>query len=151
MIPAIYQNNFADLQTSGNVSLTAEAKGRLDASTLPAFTVALDVDKARVFYTRHAPFGSTTSTLPCEVANNGGDLDQTTIDINTFKFTFAENPFALSLHASHRRYRICNLKPRPTAPSILGKIEEIYPPGRLYHPKRRHHHRHHTRRPYVGH
>ena len=30
MIPAIYQNNFADLQTSGNVSLKAEAKGRLD-------------------------------------------------------------------------------------------------------------------------
>lgn len=127
MIPAIYQNNFADLQTSGNVSLTAEAKGRLDANTLPAFTVALDVDKARLFYTG-MPRSVDDINIALRVANNGGDLDQTTIDVNTFRFTFAGNPFALTLHASHP---MSDLQFGASAKGAidLGKIEEIYPLG----------------------
>lgn len=127
MIPAIYQNNFADLQTSGNVSLTAEAKGRLDANTLPAFSVALDVDKARLFYTG-MPRSVDDIDIALRVDNNGGDLDQTTIDVNTFRFTFAGNPFALTFHASHP---MSDLQFGASAKGAidLGKIEEIYPLG----------------------
>ena len=117
MIPAIYQNNFADLQTSGNVSLKAEAKGRL----------ALDVDKAKVFYTG-MPRSVDDITIALQVANTGGDLDLTTIDINTFKFTFADNPFAITLHAAHPvSDMLFNISADGTI--NLGEIEKIYPLG----------------------
>lgn len=127
MIPAIYQNNFADLQTSGNVSLTAQAKGRLDDNSLPAFSVALDVDQAKLFYTG-MPRSVDDIAIALQVNNPGGDLDQTTIDINKFKFAFAGNPFALTLHASHP---ISDLQFNASAKGTidLGKIEEIYPLG----------------------
>lgn len=127
MIPAIYQNNFADLQTSGNVSLKAEAKGRLDEKTIPAFTLALDVDKAKVFYTG-MPRSVDDITIALQVANTGGDLDLTTIDINTFKFTFADNPFAITLHAAHPvSDMLFNISADGTI--NLGEIEKIYPLG----------------------
>ena len=127
MVPAIYQNNFADLQTSGNVSLTAEAKGRFDDNSLPAFAIALDVDKAKVFYTG-MPRSVDDIAIALRVANNGGDLDLTTIDVNTFKFTFAGNPFALTLHASHP---MSDLQFNASANGTinLGEIEQIYPLG----------------------
>ena len=127
MIPAIYQNNFSDLQTSGNVSLKAEAKGRLDEKTIPAFTLALDVDKAKVFYTG-MPRSVDDITIALQVANTGGDLDLTTIDINTFKFTFADNPFAITLHAAHPvSDMLFNISADGTI--NLGEIEKIYPLG----------------------
>lgn len=127
MVPAIYQNNFADLQTSGNVSLTAEAKGRFDDNSLPVFAIALDVDKAKVFYTG-MPRSVDDIAIALRVANNGGDLDLTTIDVNTFKFTFAGNPFALTLHASHP---MSDLQFNASANGTinLGEIEQIYPLG----------------------
>ncbi len=50
MIPVIYHNNFDNLQTSGQVSLEARAKGRLDEHLTPSFAIALQVDSANVSY-----------------------------------------------------------------------------------------------------
>lgn len=67
-------------------------------------------------------------TIALQVANTGGDLDLTTIDINTFKFTFADNPFAITLHAAHPvSDMLFNISADGTI--NLGEIEKIYPLG----------------------
>ena len=63
-------------------------------------------------------------TIALQVANTGGDLDLTTIDINTFKFTFADNPFAITLHAAHPvSDMLFNISADGTI--NLGEIEKI--------------------------
>lgn len=127
MIPAIYQNNFSDLQTSGNVSLQASAKGRLAGESLPAFTMALDVNDAKVFYTG-MPKTVENIAIALRVNNPGGNIDNTTIDINPFKFSFAGNPFTLTLHAATP---MSDLQFGATADGTinLGAVKEIYPLG----------------------
>ena len=127
MVPAIYQNNFADLQTSGNVALKAVAKGRLQGDSYPAFTVNLDVNNAKVFYTG-MPKSVDDIAIGLRVDNPGGDLDGTTIDIDPFRFTFAGNPFALTLSASTP---LSDLHFKATADGTinLGGVKDIYPLG----------------------
>ena len=127
MIPAIYQNNFADLQTSGNVSLEASAKGRLEGDSYPAFTAKLDVNNAKVFYTG-MPKSVDDIAIAIQVTNPGGDLDNTVINVNPFKFTFAGNPFALTLNASTP---MSDLRFKATADGTinLGGVKDIYPLG----------------------
>ncbi len=127
MIPAIYQNHFADLQTSGNVALKAVAKGRLQGESYPAFTVNLDVNNAKVFYTG-MPKSVDDIAIGLRVDNPGGDLDGTTIDIDPFRFTLAGNPFALTLNASTP---LSDLHFKATADGTinLGGVKDIYPLG----------------------
>ncbi len=127
MIPAIYQNNFADLQTSGNVSLQASAKGKLAGESLPSFTVALDVNSAKVFYTG-MPKSVDDINIALRITNTGGSIDNTIIDIAPFKFSFVGNPFALTLHAATP---MSDLQFGATANGTidLGAIKEIYPLG----------------------
>lgn len=126
LIPAIYQKEFAELQTNGTASLTAEAKGTMMGdSILPAFQVGLSVKDASFRYPS-LPAGIDGIQIEAKVSNPGGDADGTVIEINPFSLQMADTPFALS----------ATVKTPASDPDFqmqaggtidLGNIQKVYP------------------------
>ncbi len=127
LIPAIYQNNFDKLRTTGNMALTAFAKGRMEGEDMPQFGVTLGVKDATFNY-EGMPAAVNGINISAAVNNPGGKLDKTTIDLSEFRFAMAGNPFKLTLYASTP---ISDLNFKATADGTLhlGKVKDIYPLG----------------------
>lgn len=83
MIPAIYQNNFDKLRTTGNMSLTAFAKGRMAGENMPQFGLTLGVKDATLNY-EGMPASVDGINIGASVSNPGGSLDKTIIDLSDF-------------------------------------------------------------------
>ncbi|MDR1610679.1 MAG: AsmA family protein, partial [Candidatus Symbiothrix sp.] len=125
LIPAIYSNNFKNVQAAGNVTLDASAKGIMNEEVIPSFNVELGIDKAYFQYPG-MPKSVTNISTNIHAFNPGGLADNTVVDISKFHFEMGGNPFDLNLHIS-----------RPVSDpdfrlSALGKlnlsdIKEIYP------------------------
>ncbi len=127
LIPAIYQNNFDKLKTTGNMALTAFAKGRMEGETMPQFGLTLGVKDADFSY-EGMPTSVNGIHINAEVSNPGGDLDKTIIDLSEFRFAMAGNPFKVSLYASTPISDL-NFKAAANGTLHLGKVKEIYPLG----------------------
>ena len=98
LIPAIYQNNFDKLRTTGNMSLTAFAKGRMAGENMPQFGLTLGVKDATLNY-EGMPASVDGINIGASVSNPGGSLDKTIIDLSEFRLSMAGNPFkAAPLH-----------------------------------------------------
>lgn len=100
LIPAIYAKDFQDIKTDGKVVLQAEAKGRMQGETLPAFDVKLDVADAMFKY---PSLPSSVNNINIKVAANnpGGVADLTVVEIPSFNFVMAGNPFGMHLLLKH--------------------------------------------------
>ena len=127
LIPAIYQNNFDKLRTTGNMSLTAFAKGRMAGENMPQFGLTLGVKDATLNY-EGMPASVDGINIGASVSNPGGSLDKTIIDLSEFRLSMAGNPFKAALYASTP---ISDLNFKATADGTvhLGKIKDIYPLG----------------------
>ena len=97
MIPAVYANDFKKIKTTGDVEFDASAKGLFKDDNLPAFNAKLNIANASFRYSS-MPRGIEEINILTNVANPGGSVDRTVLDINKFSFKVTENPFALSLH-----------------------------------------------------
>jgi len=96
LIPAIYAKDFKDLKTSGEVSLTAFAKGSMKGDNLPAFDVQLKIANA-MFQYPGMPKSVSNINTDIHASNAGGDADKTVVDISHFHFEMADNPFDFKL------------------------------------------------------
>ena len=96
LIPAIYSKEFESIQTSGNVSLNALAKGRLCGDTLPMIDATLKIADAMFKYP-DLPSSMNNINIEANVKNPGGITDSTSVIVPKFGFTMAGNPFALTL------------------------------------------------------
>ncbi len=127
LVPAIYQNNFDKLKTTGNMALTAFAKGRMQSDNMPQFGATLGVKDATFSY-EGMPASINGIQIAAAVSNPGGDLDKTIIDLSEFRFAMAGNPFKASLYASTPISDL-NFKAVADGTLHLGKVKDIYPLG----------------------
>ena len=97
LIPAIYANDFASIQTSGEVSLSATAKGRLEGDTLPTIDAKLAIANAMFKYP-DLPGSVSDINIEANVTNPGGATDLTVVSVPKFSFKMIDNPFALTLN-----------------------------------------------------
>lgn len=95
LIPAMYKQDFASIQTSGKVNLNAEAKGKMYGDVLPAFNVDLGISDAMFKYP-DLPSALKDINVAINAKNDGGTADNVTIDINKFGFNLAGNPFNIT-------------------------------------------------------
>jgi hypothetical protein len=125
LIPAIYAKDFADIQTKGKVKLNAYAKGIYNEKRFPAFGLNMQVSNAWFKYPA-LPKSVDNINIDLKVANPGGSLDATQVDVKKFAFALGGNPFSGSL----------KLKTPMSDPDIdfyakgiinLGMIKEVYP------------------------
>lgn len=112
LVPAVYMNDFSDLQAFGNVAFNGSAKGLYSETEIPGFDFNLKVDKAFFKYP-DLPRSAENVNIDVKINNPGGDLDNTTIDISKFHVDLGQNPFDMNLL----------LKTPMSDPAINGQID----------------------------
>lgn len=125
LIPAIYAKDFETLKTSGNVSMEAFAKGKMEGNNLPQLSVKLNV-KDGMFRYPSLPAGVDNIQVNMEITNPGGDADLTQIKVQPFSFSLAGNPFSLTAEVQ-TPISDPDFKFAAKGTLNLGKIKEVYP------------------------
>lgn len=125
MIPAFYTKDFANLTASGQMTLGAWAKGTMVGDQLPAFEATLTVRNGSFKYAS-LPKSVTGITVDAGVANPGGTLDATTVNVPTFALSMAGNALNCSLSAATPMSDL-SFKAATNGKVNLGAIKEVYP------------------------
>lgn len=127
LVPAFYLHDFEDLKASGELSLAAWAKGRLEGDRMPAFALELGVREGSFKYAS-LPQSVTGIRVAARVENPGGTLDATRVEVSDFGLQMAGNDLSATLKASTP---ISDLRFAATANGKvdLGAIKEVYPLG----------------------
>jgi hypothetical protein len=97
LIPAVYSKDFKSVKTSGKLNFDGWAKGRYNASQMPAFACNLDIIDAMFKYP-DLPKSVNNINVDIKVKNPTGVLDATTVDVNKFHVEIAGNPVDLAAH-----------------------------------------------------
>ncbi len=98
LIPALYSNNFSDLQAEGKLELNGLLKGLYSENTLPDFNLNIVVDNAMFRYAS-LPEAVKQIALSARISNAGNDMDATVIDVDKFHMELANNPIDIRLLA----------------------------------------------------
>ena len=127
LVPAFYTKDFADLTTTGDVSLTAWVRGRMTADTYPAF--ALDVKVADGSF-KYAALPKSVSgiALQASVRNSGGSLDDTIVDVPLFLVSFGGHTLSAKASVATPLSDLA-FKASANGKIDLGAIKEVYPLG----------------------
>ena len=125
LIPAFYTREFRNLTASGELDLSLWARGEMRASDLPAFEVKTEVRNGSFQYSS-LPKAVTDINLAARIANPGGVMDRTEVELSRFGLQMAGNSLAATFYAT-------NLASDPsfrvTADGTvdLGAVKEVYP------------------------
>jgi len=98
LVPAVYMADFHTVQTAGNLTLKGEVKGTLNETQTPTVDLQLAVADAMFKYPS-LPKQVDKIAIALNVHYDGEVFDRTTVDLNTFKFEMAGNPFSAEVHA----------------------------------------------------
>jgi hypothetical protein len=98
LVPAFYMKDFEGLKTGGTFSIGGTIKGIYSSadSTLPDFTLSLKVDNGELSYPG-LPEKITAISIDGKVSADGKDMDNTVVDVNSFHFELAGNPFDMTM------------------------------------------------------
>ncbi len=125
LIPAFYTREFKNLTAGGELDLSLWARGQMQGSQLPAFEVKTSVRNGSFQYAS-LPKAVTNINLEARVANPGGVMDRTEIDLSKFGLQMAGNSVSATFYAT-------NLASDPTFRATangkvdLGAVKEVYP------------------------
>lgn len=111
LIPAIYANDFSDVETEGKLALSGFVKGKYVEESYPSFDIKLDVADAMFKYP-DLPKSVDDINIKADINSPGGVLDNTIIDFQQFHFKIAENPVDIKMV----------IKTFESDPDIDGKI-----------------------------
>lgn len=96
LVPAEYLKDYSEINTTGDFSFNAFAKGNFSETEFPTFGAALKVDNGTIA-SPDIPEKLEDIQLDLLVDNKTGDLDHTVVDIKPLKFSIKDNPFDLTL------------------------------------------------------
>ena len=92
LIPAIYTDDFAALQTEGTMALQGQVNGLLKGERIPGFDLSLKVDNGMFNYP-DLPDAVRDVNIDARVANEGNSMDDVVVDMPVFAMNMAGNPF----------------------------------------------------------
>lgn len=125
LIPAFYTREFRNLSAGGELSLSLWARGEMRGAQLPAFELKTEVRDGSFQYSS-LPKAVTGINLAARVANPGGVMDKTEVDLSRFTLQMAGNSLSAALYAT-------NLASDPVFRGSangrvdLGAVREVYP------------------------
>jgi hypothetical protein len=91
LIPAMYSNNFKDLNASGKFGLDGKVNGTYNEQSLPAFDINLLIENGTVKYSS-LPAGINNIQVKAHINNPDGVIDHTVINIPAFHLAFDKAP-----------------------------------------------------------
>lgn len=98
LIPALYANDFANLQSKGKLAFNGFVKGIYNDSKMPSFGLNLSVENGWFKYSS-LPTAVENVAILLKVNNPDGDLDHTEIDLNKLHFELQGDAFDAKLLA----------------------------------------------------
>ena len=125
LVPAFYTRDFKKLTAGGELALSLWARGEMRGSQLPAFELKSSVRNGSFQYAS-LPKAVTDINIEARIANPGGVMDRTEIDLSKFGLRMAGNLLAATFYAT-------NLASDPTfrvsadGKVDLGAVKEVYP------------------------
>ena len=125
LIPAFYTREFKNLTAGGELSMALWAKGEMRGPALPAFELKTEVRDGSFQYSS-LPKAVTGINIAAKVANPGGVMDKTVVDLSKFGLKMAGNSVSATFHAT-------NLVSDPVFRAAaagrvdLGAVKEVYP------------------------
>ncbi len=125
LIPAFYTRDFRDLTAGGELSLALWARGEMQGAQLPAFELKADVRDGRFQYAS-LPKAVTDIQIAARVANPGGVMDKTEVELSRFGVKMAGNALSASFYGTNL-ISDPQLKGSLHGDLDLGAIKEVYP------------------------
>ncbi len=125
LIPAIYSNSFKGLKADGKINLDGFVKGTLTENNFPAFNLKLNVKKGWLQYPE-LPKSIHSIFLATQISNQGGNLDNTVIDVSKFSLNMGGNPLNASLHLT-TPISDPNFNLSANGNLDLATVKEVYP------------------------
>lgn len=125
LIPAFYTRDFRNLTAGGSLSMGLWARGELSGRNVPAFELKAGVKNGNFQYAS-LPKAVTDINISARVANPGGSMDKTEVDLSQFGLRMAGNALSATLYAT-------NLVSDPMFRAAangrvdLGAVKEVYP------------------------
>ena len=125
LVPAFYTRDFRNLSASGELSMALWARGEMRGAALPAFELKSEVRNGSFQYSS-LPKAVDGINIAARIANPGGVMDKTEVDLSKFTLRMAGNSLSASAYAT-------NLVSDPTFRAAvdgrvdLGAVKEVYP------------------------
>ena len=125
LIPAFYTREFKNLTAGGELSMALWAKGEMRGAALPAFELKTEVRDGSFQYSS-LPKAVTGINIAAKVANPGGVMDKTVVDLSKFGLKMAGNSVSATFYATNL---VSDPVFRATAAGRvdLGAVKEVYP------------------------
>jgi len=96
LIPAIYAQDFASVNTDGMIGFDGFVKGKYIDDQYPSFLINLNVQDASFQYP-NLPAAVNNIQIDAKIQSPGGDLDNTVIDVKKLSMDLAGNPVMATL------------------------------------------------------
>lgn len=125
LIPAFYMRDFRSLTAGGELSLSMWAKGEMRGERLPQFELKTEVKGGRFQYAS-LPKAVTDIQLAARIANAGGKLDNTVVEVSKLSMKLADNALSATFYGT-------NLMSDPQLKAALhgdlnlADVEQVYP------------------------
>lgn len=125
LIPAFYTRDFRNLTAGGSLSMGVWARGELSGRNVPAFELKVGVENGSFQYAS-LPKAVTDINIAARIANPGGNMDKTEVDLSKFGLQMAGNALSATFYAT-------NLVSDPAFRASangrvdLGAVKEVYP------------------------
>lgn len=125
LVPAFYTRDFKSLAAGGELSMEMWARGRTQGKMLPAFELKTQVRNGSFQYSS-LPGAVNNINITARIANPGGVMDQTEIDLSKFNLNMAGNFLTATFYAT-------NLVSDPIYRASLdgrldlGTLKKVYP------------------------
>lgn len=125
LIPAFYTREFRNLTAGGELSLSLWARGEMRGAELPAFELKTAVKDGRFQYAS-LPKAVTDIHLAARVANPGGVMDRTVVELSDFGLQMAGNALSASFYGTNL-VSDPQLRAAVRGELDLGAVEQVYP------------------------
>lgn len=91
LVPAVYAQDFASLQTSGRMAVSGFVRGEYGPESFPAFALNATVDEGRFRYP-DMPLPAREIGAALAVTNPGGHADSTVVELQRFHMVIGSDP-----------------------------------------------------------
>ncbi|MDD4921078.1 MAG: AsmA-like C-terminal region-containing protein [Bacteroidales bacterium] len=125
LIPALYMKDFESIKTSGNLTIAAFIKGKMQGENYPAFGLKIAVDNG-MFQYPSLPKSVSQIRIKANISSVGGSLDNTKVDVSAFHFNMAGQPFDLTAYVA-TPMSDPDIKGTARGTINLGMVKQIYP------------------------
>jgi hypothetical protein len=114
LVPGMYSDSFNDLKTSGSMDFGGIFKGLYSDTSFPSFDISLKVEDG-MFQYPDLPRPVSDVNLDMQIKNTTNNLDNTSINIPTFRMNFGTNPVS-------GRFALANLVSYDIDAALNGKV-----------------------------